>query len=264
MHPELIQTQYFTIYTIWVFFAVGLIVTLYAIAKLSNKSGLKIQFLVNNFWKFLLWAIVGARIFAIVLNLKTYFYEFSGDVFLQLFYVWDKGLNIWGALVAVIIYLYYLCDKKEQNFWKWMDVLVPSIILGMAIGHIGAFFEGINYGKETSLPWGVNFESPAIKYTVPIHPTQIYAFLYSLAISVTLILLSKTEKIKQIKKPGFIGLTGITAYSFFLFLEHFVRGDDNLMLFGIRVEQIIALIVSISSGIFLFLRYNKRTKKRKT
>ncbi|NIA02053.1 MAG: hypothetical protein GWP15_01590, partial [Nitrospirae bacterium] len=111
-------------------------------------------------------------------------------------------------------------------------------------------------GKPTPLPWGVNFESAQIKYTIPIHPTQIYAFLYTLAIAITLILISK-------KKAGFIGLIGIASFSFVNFLEHFLRGDDTLLLFGIRVPQIIMLLLSITSGIFLYIHYNKPTNTNK-
>ncbi|MFH1284421.1 MAG: prolipoprotein diacylglyceryl transferase family protein [Candidatus Peregrinibacteria bacterium] len=260
MHPELIQTKYFTINTLWVLIAVAIIVTVYVITKLATRSGLKIQFLSSYAWKIILVALAGARIFTIIENPKTYFYEFSGKVFLQLFYVWDKGLNIWGAVIAGALFMFYLCKKHEQDFWKWMDTIVPAMILGFAIVHIGAFFEGINYGNETSLPWGVNFESPAIKYTVPIHPTQIYAFLYSLTIAITLILIGRSEKITNISRSGFIAILGTGIYAFFQFLEQFVRGDDTLMIFGIRVPQIIALLIAILSGIFLYLRYNKPAK----
>jgi phosphatidylglycerol:prolipoprotein diacylglycerol transferase len=262
MYPELFQTKYFTINTLWVFFALGLIISIYAIIKLSTKNNLKIQFLSENSWKIIFWAIVGARIFSLIQNYQTYFYEFSVNTILQIFYIWDKGLNLYGAIIAVFISLFLLCKKNDQDFWKWLDTIVPAIILGFAIGHLGTFFEGINYGRETGLPWGVNFESPAIKYTVPIHPTQIYAFIYSLALGITLILVSRTEKITNLKKSGFIGIIGVAVYNFFQFLEQFVRGDDTFTIFGIRLQQIIALIIAISAGIFLYLHYNKRKFKK--
>lgn len=263
MYPELIQTKFFTINTLWIFFAGGLFIATYVLIKLSVSNGLKIQFLSENSWKFILWTIIGARIYSLIENFSTYFYEFSLKTFLQIFFIWDKGLNLNGAIIAFIIYLYLVCKKFKQDFWKWLDVIVPSIILGLGIGFIGTFFEGTSYGKPTSLPWGVNFESPQIKYTVPIHPTQIYAFLYSSTVAIILILISKAEKVINLNKSGFIGIIGIFLFSLFNFLEQFVRGDDTYMIFGIRIPQIIAFIALISSGIFLYYRYNKRTKIRK-
>jgi len=263
MYPELIQTKFFTINTLWIFFAAGIVIATYTFIKLTVRNGLKIQFISEHSWGFILWSLVGARILALAFNYKTYFYEFSFEALIKVFYIWDKGLSLTGALIAFLIFLLYICKKNEQDFWKWIDVLTPSVLIGLSIGYIGTFFEGTNYGKPTSLPWGVNFESSQIKYTIPIHPTQIYAFLYTLAISITLILISKTEKIVHLKKAGFIGIIGVTAFSFLNFLEHFLRGDDTFLIYGIRVPQIIALLISISSGIFLYFHYNKRTKSNK-
>lgn len=263
MYPEILQTKYFTINTLWIFFAAGLILATYVFIKLSIKNGLKIQFISEHSLGIIIWALIGARILSLILNYQTYFYEFSYEALIKTLYFWDKGLSLTGALIALVIYLYFICKKNEQDFWKWVDVLTPSILLGLSIGYIGTFFEGTNYGKPTSLPWGVNFESPQIKYTVPIHPTQIYAFLYTLIISITLILASRTEKITNLKKTGFIGIIGITIFSFFKFLEHFLRGDDVYLIFGIRIPQIIAVLAVICSGIFLYFHYNKPTKTNK-
>lgn len=261
MFPELIQTKFFTLNTLWFFIGAGIIVGTIILIKLSVHNSLKIQFLSENAFKLILFSIIGARILSVIFNYEIYFSELSAKSFFQLFYFWDKGLDLWGALIAFIITFYFLCKENEQDFYKWLDVLVPSAIIALSLGHIGAFFEGINYGNETSLPWGVNFESPAIKYTVPIHPTQIYAFIYSISLGIGLIFLSKNHKIATLEKPGFIGIIGIIAYQFLRFLEEFVRGDDTILIFGIRLPQIIALILAISAGIFLYLRYNKPEKK---
>lgn len=250
MHPIVFQTNFFILYTFWLFFALAIFAVTYAIIKLSIKNGLKIQFLSENWLKLVLSALIGARIFSLIEHYNIYFSKISTINFLEIFAIWDKGLNLLGGIIGALLFLYFKCKKSDQDFWKWLDILVPSVIIGLAICHIGAFFEGINYGHETSLPWGVNFESPSIKYAVPIHPTQIYAFIYSTAIAISLIILNK-------KKSGSIGIIGIMAYSFFRFLEEFLRGDDTLTIFEIRVPQILALIIFIATGIFLYHRYNK-------
>jgi len=261
MHPILFQTKFFTINTLWVFIIIGAITATYVLLKLSIQNGLKLQFLSNHSWRLILWSLIGARIFAIATNFDTYFYEFSSNVFFGLFKIWDKGLNAWGATIGFLIYFFLLCRKKEQNFFKWLDVIVPSVILGLEIAHIGAFFEGTNYGTETFLPWGVNFESPSIKYTVPIHPTQIYAAIYSAALFTGLLALNKVKKIIELEKKGFIAAVGIGGYHLLRFLEEFVRGDDVWMIFGIRSSQILSLLIVILSGVFIYLRYNKPKKK---
>jgi phosphatidylglycerol:prolipoprotein diacylglycerol transferase len=163
--------------------------------------------------------------------------------------------------LGFILCLYFLCKKQDQDFWKWLDVFVPAITLGIGLGSIGAFFEGINYGHETSLPWGVNFESPVIKYTVPIHPTQIYAFIYCTILAIGLIFATNIKRIKDIYFSGLIGIGGIMFYNVLKFIEEFFRGDDTLTIMDIRISQILAFILTISAGIFLNIRYNKHAKK---
>lgn len=261
MHPILFQTDVFVLYTLWLLFAIAIVASAYTLIKLSIKNGLKIQFFSENAWKLIFWGLIGSRIAFILFNYQNYFYEINLDAFFRLFYIWDKGLSLWGGLLLALIQFYYICKKSDQSFWKWMDVIVPSIIVGLAISHLGAFFDGINYGRETSLPWGVNFESPAIKYAVPIHPTQIYAFLYSSLVVACLILLNHVEKVKNIEPPGFLGILGLASYSFFRFLEDFIRGDDTLLIFDIRVSQIVALVIFVSTLGFFYLRYSKQFQK---
>lgn len=253
MHPILLHSDLFIIHTLWVFFFAAVIIGTYTLIKLTIFNRLKIQFISDNSWKILLLALIGARIVAVINNFNIYFYELSLDSFLGLFAFWDRGLSIWGAFAAILIYFYYKTKKEEQEFKKWLDVLIPSFIIGLAISHLGAFFDGINYGNETSLPWGVNFENPSIKYAVPIHPTQIYAFLYASAISIKLIILNHQQKYEA----GLIGIMGITSYSACKFLEEFVRGDDVWLIFGIRYTHIITTIVLIISATLLYKKLKK-------
>lgn len=257
MNPIIFQTELFILHTFWVFFVFALIGATYTFIKLSIKHRLKLQFISEHSWQFILWGLVGGRIITIITNPHVYLYEFSTNTLINLFAIWDRGLSIWGVAAAIVIYLYYICRKSDQDFWHWLDVLVPSFIIGLAIGHLGAFFEGTNYGHETSLPWGVNFENYAIKYAVPIHPTQIYAFLYSVALSFTLIHFGNVQRMKDKSDPGLIGLSGITIYAFLRFLEEFLRGDDVWLIFGIRTSQIFAFVIFIIAAIFLYKRHKK-------
>lgn len=266
MNPILIQSKYFTLQSIWLFFAIGLFTTIYTIIRLSVNNGLKVQFLTENIGKLALFTLLGSRIAYVIENYFNYFTNTSVNSVLSIFYVWDFKFSLWGGLIAFVITFYQICKKQEQNFWKWLDILTPAFLVGIAIGHIGAFFDGSNYGNESSLPWSVNFGNPAIKYTVPIHPTQIYAFLYTALLAfISIFGLTHFPKVRNniAEKPGLMGLLLVAAYTFFRFLEGFVRGDDVLMLFNIRLPQATALLIAISTGILIFIRYNKRNKKRR-
>jgi phosphatidylglycerol:prolipoprotein diacylglycerol transferase len=50
----------------------------------------------------------------------------------------------------------------------------PALALGQGIGRIGCFLVGDDYGRPTSLPWGVAFPRGLPPTFVPVHPTQLY------------------------------------------------------------------------------------------
>ena len=261
MFPIILQTEYFTIHSLWLFITIALVTGTYVFIKLGLKNGLKLQFLTENAFWILISSIIGARIFAIIFNWRMFFYEYSLDTFLQIFKIWDKGLSIWGAVLAGLVVLYYLCKKNDQDFLKWMDSLVPAFLIGLSITAIGAFLDGKWYGHETSLPWGVNFESPAIKYTVPIHPTQIYMMLYS-GIIAALAITFKDHKFFE--KNGKSAILAIALFSLAQSLQEFLRGDDITMIFSVRLPQIIAALVFIISLTFFFIYYKKNTVKKRS
>ena len=84
----------------------------------------------------------------------------------------------------------------------YMDVMAPSIAIGILFGRVGCFLNGCCYGDACQFPWAVSFPkySPAWSQHVdlgmisrdaatslPVHPTQIYAAIDGL---VLLLLLS--------------------------------------------------------------------------
>ena len=50
----------------------------------------------------------------------------------------------------------------------------PALAIGHAIGRIGCFLVGDDYGRPTDLPWAVAFPRGLPPITVPVHPTQLY------------------------------------------------------------------------------------------
>jgi len=50
----------------------------------------------------------------------------------------------------------------------------PALAVGHAIGRIGCFLVGDDYGWPTDLPWGVTFPQGLPPTSVPVHPTQLY------------------------------------------------------------------------------------------
>jgi phosphatidylglycerol:prolipoprotein diacylglycerol transferase len=54
------------------------------------------------------------------------------------------------------------------------DAIAPSLAIGQAIGRIGCFLVGDDYGVPTALPWGMAFPHGVPPTTERVHPTQLY------------------------------------------------------------------------------------------
>ena len=50
----------------------------------------------------------------------------------------------------------------------------PGLALGHAIGRVGCFLVGDDYGRPSTLPWAVAFPKGLPPTDIPVHPTQLY------------------------------------------------------------------------------------------
>lgn len=259
MYPILLQMGPITIYSLWVLLAIGFFSALLIINKLVKKNRLKLQFLADHSLVIFLGGLVLARVVQVIRNYDLFFYEISLNSFLQIFYIWDKELSVWGGILGIILTLLYFCHKMHEDKWKWLDVISVSLLGALAFGNIGAFLDGRNFGRETDLPWGVIIENSL--YAVPIHPVQLYAAIYCGLLAG---ILYKLFNHKIGKKAGNISIIALGSYSFFHFLEGFLRGDESYMFLGLREAQIYALLGMIISGILWHARARSQAGKAKS
>jgi phosphatidylglycerol---prolipoprotein diacylglyceryl transferase len=64
--------------------------------------------------------------------------------------------------------------------------VAPALALGQAIGRVGCFLVGDDYGTPTSLPWGMAFPQGAPPTLEAVHPTQLYETLWLALVTVWL------------------------------------------------------------------------------
>lgn len=251
MFPILLQIGPITIYSLWIFVALGIFFSLLIVHKLSKLRLVKLAFLGENSLLIFFSGLIMARLGFIIYNFQ-YFWEtvtVEGK-FLEPLYIWDKGLSIWGAIIGVILALYILSKRAHEDFLAWSDIMVVSILFGMAFANFGAFLDGRNYGIPSELPWSVIMDPS--KYAIPIHPVQIYAAIYSLLIGLILFHLFQH---RLFKKPGIISLMGLTGYSFMRFLEEFLRGDESVLLFDTIREAQVWSFLGLSFGGYMLYRF---------
>lgn len=254
MYPVLFEIGNFFISSLWVFVCLGFLVWGIALIKLTQSQGLKMAFLVNSFFKMLIWGAVSGRIIYLLVNLADTLADPKKYIPFRIISFWDRGFNFWGIVLGMMIYLYRTTKASEENTGKWLDMLTISFLVAIPFGHIGALLEGLSYGRETNLPWGITFDSFTVPYTVPIHPTQLYALIYTLII---LGIIGYFTLKKRFKRDGDATLFAALAYSALRFTEEFFRGDEAITILGLNLAHWMSLTVFVFAGISLLIRYNK-------
>ncbi|HTM03184.1 MAG TPA: prolipoprotein diacylglyceryl transferase [Vicinamibacterales bacterium] len=75
-----------------------------------------------------------------------------------------------GGLTAGLIAL----RQYRVPLISGLAAATPALAVGHAIGRIGCFLVGDDYGKPSDLPWAVAFPKGLPPTNVPVHPTQLY------------------------------------------------------------------------------------------
>ena len=256
MYPILFEFGAVTMFSLWLFIAIGFVVGSLIFVDLAKRSRVRLNVLAEHSMALFLWTLLVSRFTFIAFHPDLYFYHFDFSKLTEVFALWDKGLSFWGAVFAWVVGLWYFGHRKDESIIRFTDLMTPALLIGMAFGNLGAFLDGINYGIPTDLPWGITFRSAHVKYIAAIHPTQLYSMIYTLATG--LVLLNLIKHLRG-RFPGFVTELGILLFSMFKFFEEFLRGDEAIKLLGMRLPQLIALVIGLAS---IYLLYGRITNKR--
>ncbi|MFA4814944.1 MAG: prolipoprotein diacylglyceryl transferase family protein [Candidatus Gracilibacteria bacterium] len=252
MIPILYESQYISLQTLWVFVAIALLSCSYLAVQRLKRAHVNFTLFIEHSVTFFLCALILSRIFYFGLHTDAYLPGFDLRTVWNFFSIWDQGFSFWGAFIGFLIALLYRLYKSEENAWKWLDALIVPVIVGMGIGSVGTFFGGYSYGRPTDLFWSVRYEVYNVKYTVPVHPVQLYALLFFIAVLVSKRWLSK--KTDFFNREGNSTFYYAALLSFGLFILEFFRGDDTLLIQGIRLSTFFYAFFSLLSAYFLYKR----------
>jgi phosphatidylglycerol:prolipoprotein diacylglycerol transferase len=84
------------------------------------------------------------------------------------------GLSWFGGFLGGVGAGLWSLRRRRIPIIPALAAASPALAIGHAIGRIGCFLVGDDYGRPTDLPWGVAFPRGLPPTTVPVHPTQLY------------------------------------------------------------------------------------------
>ncbi|MCD5382678.1 prolipoprotein diacylglyceryl transferase [Candidatus Gracilibacteria bacterium] len=247
MYPVLFQIGGFEFYSNAVILFFGIIFSSIFLMKNVKKYGLSINFLNDYFYILVISFFLFGRLGEVFLNFSMYLKEP-----LKILYFWDGNFSFFIGIIGVGLVFYILTFLKKENFLKWIDASFLPFLMGIMFISIADFMAGANYGLPTNGIFGIVFGSPDVKYTLPIHPVQLYEFFAVLMIFFIVKFFSK--------KKRFAGV--LSSFGFFLFFVtefvlEFFRANIDLMIFGFKFHQILFGVLAFFSLVFFIFKSHR-------
>jgi len=170
---------------------------------------------------------------------------------LEILKPWHGGMSFHGALIAVVIALFWYSRVHKINVVRLGDLTAPCVPFGLFFGRLANFINGELWGRPTTLPWGIIFPRAG---PGPRHPSELYeAGLEGIALF--LILRYGTHAARLLPRRG--ALTGLflTFYGLFRISLENVREPDRGMPnfpFGLTMGMILSIPMVIAGLAFLY------------
>ncbi len=213
--------------------------------KEARRKGINEDLFFNVLLAAIPSAFIGARLYYVLFNLN-YFIKYPAEIPA----VWHGGLAIHGGLIGAFVASILMIRHYKMNFWPMADCAAPSLILGQAIGRWGNYFNQEAYGYAVDpqrVPWAMWIDGA---YR---HPTFLYESVWDLLVFIFLLWFRR----KPFVRDGEVLLSYFILYSLGRFIVEGFR-TDSLMLGGLRMAQVVSLVL-VAAGIILVWYRRKKT-----
>src|SRR5262245_54899065 len=179
MYPELFRIPWidYPISTFGLMMAVGFLVGSWITARRMAEEGLDPDLT----WSIMIYIVLGG-----ILGSKLYFAidnSLRGEgPFLSLL-LSRGGITWYGGLIGGVVLGSLGCRRHGVPVKTFADCAAAALAVGQALGRVGCFLVGDDYGRPTLLPWGVAFPLGTPPTLEPVHPTQLYEIAWLLPVA---------------------------------------------------------------------------------
>jgi phosphatidylglycerol:prolipoprotein diacylglycerol transferase len=184
------------------------------------------------------------------------------------------GLVWYGGLIGGFLACSAVIIQKKADFFTVADAAAPGLAMGYALGRIGCFLVGDDYGRPTSSWVGIAFPkgsppttaealrefgvrvdpSIAASTVLKVHPTQLYESAAALVMFFILMRYTNEKHRKGRAFALFMVMMGIER-----FLVEIVRAKDDRFFGPFTVAQFISVLLIVAGTLLWARRGDKRT-----
>ncbi|MET8698820.1 prolipoprotein diacylglyceryl transferase [Kitasatospora sp. NPDC058032] len=205
------------------------------------------------------WAVpfglVGGRLYHVITDNQLYFGE--GKNPWNALKIWEGGLGIWGAIALGAVGAWIGARRRGVPLPAYADAIAPGIVLAQALGRWGNWFNQELYGRETTLPWGLEITKtlPNGEVVTTIHhPTFLYESLWCVGVALLVIWADKRFTLGH-GRAFALYVAGYTAGRFW---TEWLRVDEAHHILGLRLNDWVAILVFLGAVAYFVVVGKKR------
>ena len=217
----------------------------------------------------LIGGIIGAKIYYVLLNWERTALDPLGMIFSRSGLVWYGGFL--GGSAGVL----WVLSRRSAPRGLGVDAIAPALPVAYAIGRLGCFLVGDDYGRPTDSFVGIAFPNglppttagnlrgfgadvdPAIPDTqvLAVHPTQLYETGLSLIIFLILWRLRRHGHVQGWLFALWLALAAVER-----FVVEIFRAKDDRFLGGFTLAQAISVLLFVA-GVALVVRLRRPARE---
>ena len=232
--------------------AFGVIMAMVVANILAQKRGLNFEIIIDAFLVVFPVSIIFARLYYVIFEIENY------NSFMDVINIRNGGMAIHGGVIGALLSGYLFAKYRKVNFFKYVDVVMPGVILAQAIGRWGNFMNQEAHGGMVTEEFISKFpefiQNGMLINGNYYHPTFLYESIWNLIVFIILVVVALRKKDNN---NGIVLGLYLILYSVGRFFIEGLR-TDSLMFMGLRVAQLISIVGIIIGIILILYRKNKR------
>jgi phosphatidylglycerol---prolipoprotein diacylglyceryl transferase len=257
MYPHLFTIGDFTVTSFGLMMFLSFVGGAWVLARQFEKRGMDPE----AAWDMLLWIALGG-----IVGAKLYYVGLHYEALLEdpIRELTNRGGLVWyGGFIGGVLAFYWQVRKRNLPLVPAFDATAPALALAYAIGRMGCFLVGDDYGRPTESWVGIAFPEgyppstagyfrsigTQIPAEIPdaavlaVHPTQLYE------VALALIMFAFLWRFSGRLRTGRLFALYLAMYGVLRFGIEFVRAKTDLVVLGLTTSQIASILLLVLAAV---------------